>query len=139
MYVFGIKKGGRMSEIRNGLLYTKTHEWIQRTDDVTVVIGISDHAQHEAGDIVFVEVPAEGRVLAAGDELGALESVKTVEPICSPLSGKILRSNAALNDAPDTINRSPFDDGWLVVLKLSDPSELDGMMDAAAYKSYLGQ
>ena len=128
-----------MSEIRNGLLYTKTHEWIQRTDDVTVVIGISDHAQHEAGDIVFVEVPAEGRVLAAGDELGALESVKTVEPICSPLSGKILRSNAALNDAPDTINRSPFDDGWLVVLKLSDPSELDGMMDAAAYKSYLGQ
>jgi glycine cleavage system H protein len=126
-----------MEEIRNGLLYTKTHEWIQKMDDGTAVIGITDHAQHEAGDIVFVEVPKEGREIEAGDELGALESVKTVEPIYSPLSGKIVRSNKVLNDAPETINTSPYDDGWLIVIKLSRPAELDGMMDAAAYKALL--
>jgi glycine cleavage system H protein len=126
-----------MNEVRNGLLYTKTHEWIQKTDDGTVVIGISDYAQHEAGDIVFVEVTKEGKDIQAGDELGALESVKTVAPIYSPVSGKILRSNTSLSDSPDTINSSPFDDGWLVVIKLSKPNELDGMMDAAAYKAHI--
>ena len=127
-----------MDEVRNGLLYTKTHEWIQKTDDGTVVIGITDHAQHEVGDIVFVEVPKEGREVTAGEELGALESVKTVEPIYSPVSGKIVRSNAMLDSAPETLNTSPYDDGWLVVIKVSDPKELGGMMDAAAYKAFLG-
>jgi len=127
-----------MVEVRNGLLYTETHEWVQKTDDGTVVIGITDHAQHEAGDIVFVEVPKEGTEVKAGDESGALESVKTVEPLYSPVSGKIIRSNTMLENAPETINSSPYDDGWLAVIKLSDPSELDKMMDAAAYKAMIG-
>ena len=124
-----------MTEVRNGLLYTKTHEWVQRMDDGTAVIGITDHAQHETGDIVFVEVPREGTDVSAGDEFGALESVKTVEPLYSPVSGKIIRSNKALEDSPETINTSPYDDGWIVVIKLKDAGELDGMMDAAAYKA----
>jgi len=124
-----------MREVRRGLLYTKTHEWIQDMGDGTAVIGITDHAQHEAGDIVFVEVPKEGTEVKAGEEFGALESVKTVEPLYSPLSGKVIRSNAALESAPDTINSSPYDDGWLVIIKIKDPKELKGMMDAAAYAS----
>ena len=127
-----------MSEVRNGLLYTETHEWVQKMDDGTVVVGITDHAQHEVGDIVFVEVPKEGKEVAAGDELGAIESVKTVEPINSPVSGKVIRSNPLLDNAPETVNTSPYDDGWIAVIKLSDPGELNGMMDASAYKANLG-
>ncbi|MCL2143652.1 MAG: glycine cleavage system protein GcvH [Methanomassiliicoccaceae archaeon] len=126
-----------MTEVRNGLLYTKTHEWVQRMDDGTAVIGITDHAQHEAGDIVFAEVPAEGTEVNAGEEFGALESVKTVEPLYSPVSGKIIRSNKALENSPETINTSPYDDGWLVVIKLKDAGELDGMMSASAYSSLI--
>jgi len=127
-----------MREVRNGLLYTKSHEWIQKMGDGTVVIGITDHAQHEAGDIVFVDVPAEGTEVSAGDEFGALESVKTVEPMYSPVSGRVVRSNRKLDDAPDTINSSPYDEGWLVIVKLSDPGELNGMMDASAYRALTG-
>ena len=126
-----------MREVRNGLLYTKSHEWIQKTGDGTVVIGITDHAQHEAGDIVFVEVPKKGTEVTAGEEFGALESVKTVEPLYSPVSGKVVSSNEALDGAPDMINSSPYDDGWLIVVKLKDPKELDGMLDASAYKSLI--
>ncbi|MDR2866802.1 MAG: glycine cleavage system protein GcvH [Methanomassiliicoccaceae archaeon] len=127
-----------MEEVRNGLLYTETHEWIQNMNDGTVVIGITDHAQNEVGDIVFVEVPKEGTELEAGEEMGAIESVKTVEPIISPVSGKVIRSNALLDNAPETVNSSPYGDGWLIVVKLKDPKELDGMMDAAAYKASIG-
>ncbi|MDR0335278.1 MAG: glycine cleavage system protein GcvH [Methanomassiliicoccaceae archaeon] len=127
-----------MREVRNGLLYTESHEWVQKMGDGTVVIGITDHAQHEAGDIVYVDVPREGEEVAAGDEFGALESVKTVEPLYSPVSGKIVKSNKRLDDAPDIINTSPFDDGWLVMVKLSDPNELNEMMDASAYRSFTG-
>jgi glycine cleavage system H protein len=126
-----------MSDIRNGLFYTKTHEWVQKADDGTAVIGITDHAQHEVGDIVFVEIPKKGTVMKAGDEIGALESVKTVEPMYSPVSGTVVNSNAVLDDVPETINSSPYDDGWLAVVKLSDPSELDGMMNASEYEEFL--
>ena len=126
-----------MKEVRNGLLYTESHEWIQKVDDGNVVIGITDHAQHEIGDIVFVELPGEGTEVDAGDECGALESVKTVEPLYSPISGKIVRSNSLLENAPETINSSPYDDGWLIMVKLSDPSELGKFMDAQSYKAFL--
>jgi len=126
-----------MKEVRNGLLYTESHEWIQKVDDGNVVIGITDHAQHEVGDIVYVDLPREGTEVVAGDECGALESVKTVEPLCSPVSGKITRSNALLENAPETINSSPYDDGWLIMVKLSDPSELKKFMDAPSYKTFL--
>jgi len=127
-----------MREVRNGLLYTESHEWIQKMGDGTVVIGITDHAQHEAGDIVYVDVPPEGTEVSAGDEFGALESVKTVEPLYSPVSGKVVKANRRLDDAPDMINSSPYDEGWLVIVKLSDPNELKEMMDASAYKAHTG-
>ena len=123
-----------MREVRNGLLYTESHEWIQKMGDGTVVIGITDHAQNEAGDIVYVDVPMEGTEVVAGEEFGALESVKTVEPLYSPVSGKVVKANARLDASPDIINSSPYDDGWLVIVKLSDPKELKEMMDASAYK-----
>ena len=126
-----------MEEVRNGLLYTETHEWVQQMDNGTAVVGITDHAQHEIGDIVYVDVPREGEDVAAGDELGAIESVKTVAPIYSPVSGKIVRSNKILENAPETMNSSPYDDGWVVVIKMSAPAELKGLMDAAAYKASL--
>ena len=128
-----------MEEVRSGLLYTETHEWIQRMEDGTVVIGITDHAQHEVGDVVFVEIPDEGKTLKAGDEMGALESVKTVAPIYSPVSGKVIRSNSLLDDSPETVNSSPYDDGWIAIIKLSDPGELEGMMDPASYKELISQ
>ena len=124
-----------MRDVRNDLLYTESHEWVQRTDDGTVVIGITDHAQSEAGDIVFVDVPMEGTTVEAGGEIGAIESVKTVEPIQSPVSGIVIRSNTALENAPETVNSSPYDDGWICVIKMSDPSELDGLMDASEYRT----
>jgi len=126
-----------MADVRDGLLYTKTHEWIQKMDDGTVVIGITDHAQHEIGDIVFVETPKEGRDLKKGDEMGAIESVKTVEPMYSQVSGKVVKSNPLLQDVPETMNTSPYDDGWIVIIKIGDPSELDGLMDADAYRAIL--
>jgi len=139
MRAYCIKKVGiTMEEVRNGLLYTKTHEWIQRMDDGTVVIGITDHAQHEVGDIVFVETPREGTDLKKGDEFGALESVKTVEPMYSPVSGKVVRSNPIIQDTPETMNTSPYDDGWIFVIKISEPSELEDMMDADEYRAFLG-
>ena len=127
-----------MREVRNGLLYTETHEWVQRVDDGNVVIGITDHAQQEIGDVVFVEVPREGTEVAAGDEIGALESVKTVEPMRSPVSGKVVRSNQLLENVPETMNSSPYDDGWVAMIRISDPSELEGLMDAAAYRALTG-
>ena len=126
-----------MEEVRDGLLYTRTHEWVQKMDDGTVVIGITDHAQHEVGDIVFVETPKEGKDLSKGDEFGALESVKTVEPMYSPVSGRVVRSNPLLQDIPETMNTSPYDDGWIAVIRITDPSELEGLMDAGAYRASL--
>jgi glycine cleavage system H protein len=126
-----------MREVRDGLLYTKTHEWIKKNDDGTVIMGITDHAQHEIGEAVFIEIPKEGADVAAGDEIGAIESVKTVVPTYSPVSGKIVSSNVSLEDAPDTINASPYDDGWITIIKSSDPAELEGMIDADAYKALL--
>jgi glycine cleavage system H protein len=135
MCAYGYQEAGIMGEVRNGLLYTKTHEWIQKMEDGTVVIGITDHAQHEVGDIVFIETPKDGTEVKKGDEFGALESVKTVEPMYSPVSGKVVRSNPLIQDTPEIINTSPYDDGWIVVIKLSDPSELDGLMNASEYSA----
>jgi glycine cleavage system H protein len=138
MYAYGERRWGNLREVRNGLLYTESHEWIQKMSDGTVIIGITDHAQHEAGDVVYIDVPREGTEVSIGDEFGALESVKTVEPLYSPVSGVVVRSNKVLSDSPDIINSSPYDDGWLVIIKLSDPAELNDMMDASGYKLLTG-
>lgn len=122
-----------MDEVREGLLYTESHEWIKELGQGRVRIGITDHAQHELGDIVFVELPTVGKDISKGDEIGALESVKTVEPVYSPLSGKVLSVNEGLEDRSEVMNQSPYDEGWLAEIELTDPSELQGLMDSSAY------
>ncbi len=126
-----------MDEVREGLLYTESHEWIKDLGEGRVRIGISDHAQHELGDIVFVELPTVGKDIAKGDEIGALESVKTVEPVYSPLSGKVVSVNEGLEDRSEVMNQSPYDEGWLAEIELTDPSELNGLMDSSSYTQTL--
>lgn len=120
-------------EVREDLKYTKLHEWIKIKDDIAVV-GITDHAQKELTDIVFVELPRMGKEVKKGDELCVIESVKSVSEIYAPVSGKIVKVNSKLDDSPEIINESPYDDGWLVELEISDKSEVDSFLDAEAYK-----
>ncbi|MEX2961750.1 glycine cleavage system protein GcvH [Microbulbifer sp. TYP-18] len=123
-----------MSEIRNEMKYLASHEWARLEEDGTVTIGISDHAQEALGDVVFVETPEVGTALAAGDEAGVVESVKAASDIYSPVSGEVVAVNAVLQDAPETVNASPYDDGWFFRVKPADVSELDKMLSADAYR-----
>jgi glycine cleavage system H protein len=116
--------------------YTDDHEWITVDGDV-VTVGITDYAQKALGDIVFVETPEVGDELSAGDEAGVVESVKAASEIYAPLSGEIVASNDDLEDEPSKVNTDPTTDGWMFKMKLSDPSELDGLLDADAYKALL--
>ena len=120
-------------EVRDGLKYTKEHEWIKIKDDIAVV-GITDHAQAELTDIVFVELPETGKEVKKGEELCVVESVKSVSEIYAPLSGKIVKVNSKLDDSPEIINENPYDDGWLVVLEITDKSEVNSLIDAETYK-----
>ncbi len=120
-------------EVRENLKYTKSHEWIKIKDDIAVV-GITDHAQAELTDIVFVELPEAGKEVKKGEDLCVVESVKSVSEIYAPVSGKIVKVNSKLEDSPEIINESPYDDGWLVELEISDKSEVDSLLDAAEYK-----
>lgn len=119
-----------------GLKYTKEHEWVRVEGDVGV-IGITEHAQDSLGDVVFVELPETGTSLAANDQFGTVESVKAVSELYSPLSGVVVEVNAVLEDAPETVNAEAHDGGWMLKVKLSDPSELDGLMSAAEYVAFL--
>ena len=120
-------------EVRDDLKYTETHEWL-KVIDATAQVGITDHAQSELTDIVFVELPEVGKEVKKGDELCVVESVKSVSEIYAPISGKISQVNEKLEDAPETINESPYDDGWLVKLEINDNSELNALLDAGSYK-----
>lgn len=120
-------------EVREDLKYTKSHDWIKIKDDIAVV-GITDHAQAELTDIVFVELPEIGKEVKKGEEICVVESVKSVSEIYAPVSGKIVKVNSKLDDSPEIINESPYDDGWLVELEISDKSEVDSLLDAAEYK-----
>ena len=115
------------------LLYTKDHEWI-RVEGEDGVVGITDHAQKELGDIVYVETPEAGAEVKAGDEVGTIESVKAVSPLYSPLTGEVLEPNGALDDAPELLNQEPYGDGWIYRMKLGDKGELDGLMKAEDYE-----
>jgi glycine cleavage system H protein len=117
------------------LYFTKDHEWI-RVDGEFATVGISDHAQEALGDIVFAEVPDAGRALAKGGDAAVVESVKAASDVYAPVSGEVTEGNAALADDPSLINSDPEGEGWFFKLKLSDPSELDGLMDEAAYREY---
>ena len=120
-----------MSRIIEGLLYSESHEWVKVGGDLAV-IGISDFAQSEMGDITYVDLPAEGDEVQAGEEFGALESVKASSELYSPVSGTIEAVNEELEGAPEKVNEDPYG-SWIIKVRLSDPSELEGLMDAAAY------
>lgn len=120
-------------DIRNNLKYTNDHEWIRIEGD-EAFIGITDYAQKELGDIVFIEVETEGETLKKGDTFGTIEAVKTVSDMYMPVSGEIVEFNEALEDQPELVNKEPFDNGWIVKVKLSDTTELDTLLDVDAYK-----
>jgi glycine cleavage system H protein len=116
----------------DNLRYSSSHEWV-RVDGDRATLGITDFAQHELGDVVFLELPAVGKTFRAGAVFGTVESVKAVSDLYCPLSGEVVETNEALPDAPEGINNSPYDTGWMIVLRMSNPSELDALMDAATY------
>jgi glycine cleavage system H protein len=120
-----------MSNLPTDLKYTATHEWVRINGDGTATVGITDHAQEQLGDMVFVELPELGRVLAAAEECAVVESVKAASDIYSPLAGEIVAINEALADTPELINQDPYGEGWLFRLRID--GTLDGLMDAAAY------
>lgn len=120
------------------LKYTKDHEWI-RVDGDTGTVGITDYAQGELGDIVFVELPAVGKTLKAHDTFGTIEAVKAVSDLYAPVSGTVVAVNKELEKAPEAVNKDPYNDGWMIKVKITDPSELDTLLDVAAYKALIGQ
>ena len=124
------------AEVRGDLKYTDTHEWLEITDN-TAKIGITDHAQSELTDIVFIELPEVGKTVKKGEELCIVESVKSVSEIFSPVSGKIVGVNKNLEDSPETINASPYDEGWLVEIEIKDKSEVDDLLDEDSYKKII--
>lgn len=118
--------------------YSKDHEWIDVKGD-TATVGITDYAQGELGDVVFVELPAAGAKLTAGKTFGSVESVKAVSDIYAPATGEVVESNAALKDKPEAINTDPHGAGWLVKIKLANAAELNSLMDAAGYEAFIAE
>lgn len=122
--------------IPGDLKYTKSHEWVKLDGDVATV-GITDHAQSELGDVVFVETPEAGRALSAGDSFGSVESVKAVSDIYAPVEGEVVESNEALGAQSELVNSDPYGEGWLIKIKVSDPSAVDSLMSAEQYQASL--
>ena len=119
--------------------YTKEHEWakVDDDDDGVVVVGITDYAQEQLGDVVMVELPEVGDTIDSGDVCGAVESPKSVSDLFSPVAGEVIEVNEDLVDAPEKVNESPYEEGWICKLRMSDPSELDGLMNAEAYTAFV--
>lgn len=118
----------------NELRYTKEHEWAGADDGNRIRVGISDFAQDALGDVVYVDLPDEGTDVRAGEAFGEVESTKSVSDLFSPVSGRIVGRNQELADAPQLVNEDPYGDGWMVIIEMSEPSELDGLLDADAYR-----
>ena len=127
-----------MFEVRDGLYYTKDHEWIL-VEGKRAKFGMADYAQHEMGDLVYVDIPPEGTHVAIDDEIGAMESVKSVEPIYAPVSGTIVEVNADVADDPEIVNKEPYDGGWMAVIEMDYPSEIDNLEDSEKYRARLGE
>lgn len=127
-----------MSKIPEELRYTKDHEWA-KVEGNRARVGITDHAQNELTDVVYVEFPAIGKTMAQGEVLGTVESVKAVSEIFAPLSGKVVEVNKVLDDSPEQVNKDPYGAGWMVLLELSNPAETAKLLDAAAYKELVGE
>ena len=126
-----------MSNVPSDLKYAKSHEWVRVAGD-TATVGITDHAQHELTDIVFVELPAVGRQLAAGEACAVVESVKTASDIYSPVSGEVVEVNKAAADNPSLVNTEPFAGGWFFKIKLSNAAELNSLLTPENYKAQIG-
>ncbi|HNQ59345.1 MAG TPA: glycine cleavage system protein GcvH [Bacteroidales bacterium] len=122
--------------ILDNLKYTRDHEWI-KVEGNSAWIGISDYAQSQMGDIVYVEVETEGEILNKGESLGSIEAVKTVEDIYMPVSGEIVEFNEKLIEKPDLLNKDPYGEGWIVKITLINPSELDDLLDSQSYKEFI--
>lgn len=126
-----------MANFPKELKYTKEHEWVKLENGVAIV-GITEHAQSELGDIVFVEMPELGRQIKQHDDFGVVESVKTVSNLYSPVSGTVVAVNEVLADAPETINKDAYNAGWIIKLEGVDPKELDNLMTAEQYQAFIG-
>ena len=119
------------------LRYSKEHEWV-KVDGNTGTVGVTDFAQKELGDIVFVEIDSIGKTVAKDAVFGTIEAVKTVSDLFMPVSGKVLEKNAGLDSAPESVNTDPYNSGWVVKIEITNPTELDALMDAEAYKKHVG-
>ena len=128
-----------MNNIPENLKYTKDHEWIRHESDGTCLVGITDHAQDSLGDVTFVELPAIGESFEEGATFGVVESVKTVSDLYSPVSGEVLERNERLLDAPELVNASPYEQAWMLRVRVEDPAELDALLAPAAYVELVGR
>ena len=124
------------ANVPGDLKFVKSHEWVRLSGD-TATVGISDHAQHELTDVVFVELPAVGRKVKAGESCAVVESVKTASDIYAPVSGEVVEANPQLAGHPDLVNRAPYGDGWFFKIKLSDPAELDRLLSPESYSKQI--
>jgi glycine cleavage system H protein len=123
--------------VPDALLYSKDHEWVKAEAGDKIRIGITDYAQDALGDVVFVQVPTVGTVVAPGDSFSEVESTKSVSDIYAPIAGTVVEVNSVLNDSPQLVNEDPYGDGWLCVIQASEPGQLDELMDAAAYRALI--
>jgi len=127
-----------LTNIPEGLRYTKDHEWA-KLEGKRVRVGITDHAQTELTDVVYVELPPVGRVVKQGEPMGTVESVKAVSEIFAPVTGKVVEANKTLADQPELVNKDPYGAGWMAVLEVADPKAVAPLMDAAAYRRHIGE
>ncbi|MFN2384181.1 MAG: glycine cleavage system protein GcvH [Gemmatimonadota bacterium] len=128
-----------MAQVPDELYYSEDHEWVAFDTDTSIAtIGITDYAQGELGDVVFLELPEIGMQVTHRDTCGTIEAVKTVAELYAPVSGEIIEINADLENSPETVNRDPYGDGWILKIQVADPGELDTLLDAAAYRAHIG-
>ncbi|HDG67838.1 MAG TPA: glycine cleavage system protein GcvH [candidate division Zixibacteria bacterium] len=124
--------------VRDDLYYTKEHEWAKVEGD-TAIVGITDYAQSELGDILYVELPSVGKTVSAGDVLATVEAVKAVSDVYAPLSGEVIEVNEALSTTPEVINKDPYGEGWMVKIKISNPDEVNQLLSPADYRNLIGE
>ncbi|MFC1628893.1 glycine cleavage system protein GcvH [Gemmatimonadota bacterium] len=124
--------------IPQDLFYSKEHEWC-RVDGDTAVIGVTDFAQGELGDVVFLELPEVGDTVTTGEEFGTIEAVKAVAELFAPVGGEVIEVNAVVIDSPESVNEDPYGNGWMIKISISDPAELDALMDSSGYEAMIGE
>lgn len=125
-----------MTQVAQGLRYTKTHEWVKLDGDVATV-GVSDFAQSELGDITYLELPEPGTTVTQGEPMGVIESVKAASDIYAPVSGEVIEANSRAVESPELVNSSPYEEGWLVKVRVSDPASVESLMDAEEYEEFV--